>query len=174
MLTWSAPFSRSIPKAIASSSKKIRQVPLTPSLLALLRTLKGQHPVFVFSYVAAKSFRNPATGKQMMKGQRYPVTKGYLRDAARDDWAKAGVDATFHDLRRTAGRQIYDATGDIRAAQQFLGHNSVATTEIYLGVSGEHEVRATMRLRDDYIARMRAEAAKGQRVMRLQQRGRSA
>ena len=109
----------------------------------------------------------------MIKGQRYPVTSGYLRDAIQVDWAKAGINASFHDLRRTAARQVYDATGDIRAAQHFLGHNNVATTEIYLGVSGEHEVRATMQSRDDYIARMRSEAAKGQRVMRLQQRGKS-
>jgi site-specific recombinase XerD len=102
------------------------------------------------------------------------VTGGYLRSAVQDDWAKAGVDASFHDLRRTAARQVFDATGDVRAAQHFLGHSNVATTEVYLGVSREHEVRATMQARDDYIARMRAEAAKGRHVMRLQQRGKSA
>ena len=106
----------------------------------------------------------------MVKGQRYPVTPNYLRDAVQVDWAKAGIDASFHDLRRTAARQVYDATGDIRAAQHFLGHSNVATTEIYLGVSGQHEVRATMQKRDEYIARMRAEASKGKSVIRLQHR----
>jgi integrase len=157
-------------KGNRKQDKKPRQLPLTEPLLALLRPLKGQHPIFVFSYVATKSFVNPANGRQMVKGQRYPVTPGYLRDAVQVDWAKAGIDASFHDLRRTAARQVYDATGDIRAAQHFLGHSNVATTEIYLGVSGQHEVRTTMQKRDEYIARMRAEASKGKSVVRLQHR----
>jgi len=161
-------------KGNRKQDKKPRQIPLTDPLIALLRSLKGQHAIFVFTYVATKSFVNPASGQQMVKGQRYPVTPIYLREAVQVDWAKAGIRASFHDLRRTAARQVYDATGDIRAAQHFLGHSNVATTEVYLGVSAEHEVRATMQARDDYIARMRAEAGKGQRVMRLQQRGKSA
>jgi integrase len=161
-------------KGNRKQDKKPRQIPLTDPLIALLLSLKGQHVIFVFTYVATKSFINPANGRQMVKGQRYPVTPNYLRGAVQVDWSRAGIDASFHDLRRTAARQVYDATNDIRAAQHFLGHSSVATTEVYLGVSAEHEVRATMQARDDYIARMRAEAAKGQRVMRLQQRGKSA
>jgi hypothetical protein len=94
----------------------------------------------------------------MIKGQRYPVTPNYLREAARQDWAHAGIDASFHD----------DATRGIRAAQHFLGHEDVKTTEIYLGASSEPEVRATIEARDDYVARMRVEASKGQRVTRLQ------
>jgi integrase len=157
-------------KGNRKQDKKPRQIPLTGPLLALLRSLKGQHPIWVFTYVATKSFLNPATGRQMVKGQRYPVTGGYLRSAVQDDWAKAGVDASFHDLRRTAARQVFDATGDIRAAQHFLGHSNVATTEVYLGVSREHEVRATMEARDEYIERMRADASKGKSVIRLRRR----
>ena len=157
-------------KGNRKQDKKLRQIPLTDPLIALLRALKGHHLIFVFTYVATKSFLNPATGRQMVKGQRYPVTPNYLRDAVQVGRIKAGIDASFHDLRRTAARQVYDATGDIRAAQHFLGHNNVATTEVYLGVSAEHEVRATMEARDKYIARKRAEASEGKLVVRLQQR----
>jgi integrase len=156
-------------KGNRKQDKKVRLLPMTDPLLALLRSLKGQHPIFVFSYVAQRSFVNPQTGKQHVRGQRYPVTANYLREAVRRDWVRAGVNASFHDLRRTAARQVYDATGDIRAAQHFLGHNNVATTEGYLGVSGEHEIRASMQARDEYVARMRAEAGKvsGAKVVRV-------
>jgi integrase len=59
-------------KGNRKQDKKPRQIPLTDPLIALLRSLKGQHPIFVFTYVAIKSFLNPATGRQMVKGERYP------------------------------------------------------------------------------------------------------
>jgi site-specific recombinase XerC len=39
---------------------------------------------------------------------------------------------TWHDLRRTAARQIYAATGDLRDAKDLLGHRHLSTTLIYL------------------------------------------
>jgi integrase len=156
---------------VKTKGGKERQIPMTDPLTALLRSLKGQHPIWVFTYVAERTNTNAKSGQHYVRGQRYPVTKWYLRSAQLRDWAKAGVDGSFHDLRRTAARQVNDATRDIRAAQGLLGHNDVKTTEIYLGVSGEHEVRASMQARDEYVARMRAEASKGKQVVRLQQRG---
>jgi integrase/recombinase XerC len=46
------------------------------------------------------------------------------------------VGINTHALRHAAGTAGYDETHDIRAVQEFLGHASVATTQIYTHVSG--------------------------------------
>lgn len=64
-----------------------------------------------------------------------PLTPGQLRrafDKARED---AGVDPKafqFRDLRAKAGTDKADSSGDIRQAQQQLGHASVVMTEAYV------------------------------------------
>jgi len=46
---------------------------------------------------------------------------------------RAGVpDMPMHELRHSAGDEIWRVTGDIVKAQQLLRHESVATTQIYL------------------------------------------
>lgn len=39
-----------------------------------------------------------------------------------------------HTMRRTAANILYERTGDIRTVQTFLGHKSVAMTELYLDI----------------------------------------
>jgi integrase len=43
----------------------------------------------------------------------------------------------FHSLRHTAAQRLFDATKDLLAVQKFLGHKSLASTQVYLssGVS---------------------------------------
>ncbi len=43
---------------------------------------------------------------------------------------------SFHDLRRTAARQLYDRTKDLRKVQNLLGHTSLQSTIWYLGNNG--------------------------------------
>ncbi len=62
--------------------------------------------------------------------------------------------ASFHDLRRTAARDQYDAAG-VYAARDLLGHANVKTTQTYLGVSDEGTMRANMDARDAYVAKMK-------------------
>lgn len=52
------------------------------------------------------------------------------RRGARADMPKAAFQ--FRDLRATAGTDKTDSAGDIRKAQQQLGHQPVTTTEIYV------------------------------------------
>lgn len=60
---------------------------------------------------------------------------------ARDAITKAGVQLGFarhissHDLRATAGTALFRKTKDIRLVQDFLGHSSITTTELYVGTS---------------------------------------
>lgn len=66
------------------------------------------------------------------------VVKKYL--------AKAGLDTkvlSTHKLRHTAATLMYQyGKVGIRALQQILGHDSIATTQIYTHVSGEQLERA--------------------------------
>ena len=43
-----------------------------------------------------------------------------------------------HDLRRTAGRLAYEATGDIFKVQQMLRHANPETTMLYIGVKADY------------------------------------
>ena len=40
-----------------------------------------------------------------------------------------------HSLRKSFAQRLYDRTGDIFAVQEILGHQSVTTTQKYLGVN---------------------------------------
>lgn len=54
-----------------------------------------------------------------------------------------GPNAHMHQLRHRAGTKAYEATRDIRAVQQFLGHAQITTTEIYTHVDDD-KIRAAM------------------------------
>lgn len=75
-----------------------------------------------------------------------PFTYFMLRnhfDKARD---KAGIDKNkfqFRDLRAKAGTDKADSSGDIRQAQQQLGHKSVVMTEAYVRDRKGNKVKPT-------------------------------
>lgn len=58
-----------------------------------------------------------------------------IRKALPDHW-------TAHTLRHRFGTVAYQASGDIRAVQELLGHQSLATTAIYTKVADESKRRA--------------------------------
>lgn len=64
-----------------------------------------------------------------------PLSKRQLRSRFNAARAAAGVPKAafqFRDLRAKAGTDKAELAGDIRQAQQQLGHKSVTTTEIYV------------------------------------------
>ena len=51
---------------------------------------------------------------------------------------------TLHSLRRYAGTQVYENTGDIKTASEFLRHSSINTTEqCYINYDKEKLIQAT-------------------------------
>ncbi len=44
-------------------------------------------------------------------------------------------DISSHDLRATGATHLYNQTKDIRVVQEFLGHASSVTTQVYTGIS---------------------------------------
>lgn len=53
---------------------------------------------------------------------------------------------TAHSTRKAFATCIYEATKDIVAVQRLLGHSSIATTQVYLGVSESSKRQAAMNM----------------------------
>lgn len=68
------------------------------------------------------------------------IRPGSVSDAVRDAKRRAGIldpKLTAHSLRHAFGTDLVDAGVDIRVIADLMGHESVATTQIYTGVSAE-------------------------------------
>ena len=57
------------------------------------------------------------------------LVKGWL-----ESLGLAADDYSTHSLRKTKASAIYDATKNVEAVRQLLGHASVAATSAYLGI----------------------------------------
>lgn len=116
---------------VTGKGDKPHRIPITPSLEALLRAEQGKHETAVFTYVAQRSRTCAKSGKTFVKGQRYPVTYWGVTSRRRRDWAKAGVDAKWHDLRDTAAMRMLRGSNNLKAVQRLLNHSDVRTTAVY-------------------------------------------
>lgn len=67
---------------------------------------RGHHPEWVFTFVAARTKREPKGGRTYIRGQRYPITYWGLGSQKERAWVKAGVEGRWRDLRHTAGRRV--------------------------------------------------------------------
>lgn len=93
-------------------------------VLEILKPYKKKH-----GYI----FVNPATGKP------YTTIRALLKNAA----AKHGIPMRGpHDLRHAAGTDTLEATGDLRATQNLLGHATLKSTQRYttIAVRRQHRV----------------------------------
>jgi integrase/recombinase XerC len=70
------------------------------------------------------------------------LVSGLMREAGIKHRAYDGVSA--HALRHTAASDVLEHSKDLRAVQQMLGHQSLATTERYLRVADLGRLRAAM------------------------------
>jgi integrase len=102
--------------------------------------------------------RKPQFMREKKKRPKKAPTDQYqasqFRQAILRACKRAGVDPwTPHQLRHAASTAAVDATGDIRAVQQLLGHDSPRTTEGYTATTMAGAVRAAAAL----VFRKRAE-----------------
>jgi integrase len=148
-LTWQKVdfFSREF--TVTGKRDRSRTIPMTDETYELLWSLKDDHPTAVFTY----RVRRPRQGQ--VKGARQPITDSGFKTEWRRARARAGVtDFRFHDTRHTAATRLMRATGNLKMAQQLLGHTEIATTARYAHVQKE-DLRAGMA-----TAHARARAAK--------------
>jgi integrase/recombinase XerD len=97
---------------IEGKGAKVRFVPISPKLASLLP--------------ARARPNDPVIGATWSPADVSDKVAAHLR--------RCGLEATAHQLRHTFATELYAQTGNIRAVQKILGHASIATTEIYVGV----------------------------------------
>ena len=65
------------------------------------------------------------------------MSRRTAHDVLKIAFEEAGLNGHLatHSLRKSFAQRLYDRTGDIFAVQEMLGHQSVTTTQKYLGVN---------------------------------------
>jgi integrase len=105
--------------------------PVTESIREILFPLQGQHPEYVFTYVAV--YGNKRLGR--VRGERYPLTITGAKSAWQRMRAKAGVkDFRFHDYRHDFGTKLLRETGNLKLVQKALNHRDIKSTLRYAHV----------------------------------------
>jgi integrase len=118
---------------------KVRSIPLTSELRAILEPLKDHPTAFVFTYVARSARRIQNTDRSTVAGERYPITLEGLKSAwKRFGPSKVGIaDFRLHDLRHTAATRLLRQSGNLKAVARLLGHSDLATTGRYSHVTDD-------------------------------------
>ena len=106
-------------------------VSITDSIREIIFPLQGQHPEFVFTYVA--KYGNKRLG--IVRGQRYPITYNGTKTAWQRIRASAGVtDFRFHDFRHDFGTKLLRETGNVKLVQKAMNHADISSTLRYAHV----------------------------------------
>jgi integrase len=121
-----------------------RVMPMSHEAYQILWAERGRDLVWVFTFIAQKTRRCPKTGREYIKGERYPITYWGLSSHRRRVWPKAGVNARYHDLRHTAGMRTLRTTGNLKTTQRLLGHSDISTTSKFYVDALVEDVRAAM------------------------------
>jgi integrase len=105
--------------------------PITDAIRDILFPLQGQHPEFVFTYVAV--YGNKRLGR--VRGQRYRLTISGTKTAWQRLRAKAGVkDFRFHDYRHDFGTKLLRDSGNLKLVQKAMNHSDIKSTIRYAHV----------------------------------------
>ena len=122
----------SFSKHIVKGKEHARSVPLNTdgrkAVTALLDWYKSKG--FAEKYLApdAPLFQSRMGNK--------PLTRKGADDVLRDAFQKAGLNGKLatHSMRKSFAQRLYNATDDVFIIKEMLGHQSIATTQKYLGV----------------------------------------
>lgn len=116
---------------VLGKGKRERLLPLHDRLIiALLAYLDEARPVLLkkAKHLSGKLFLN-TYGHPLQRRQVANIVKKYSKELKRDDII------TSHNLRHSVATHLLQNGADIRFIQQFLGHNSIESTQIYTRVS---------------------------------------
>lgn len=119
---------------------KERVVPLYPRALQAIRTYLGA----ARSELAAKA-RGEKTAALFVSTRGNRMSAAALRTRFERCVSLAGIDAgiTPHAMRHTYATELLSGGADLRSVQELLGHESLATTQIYTHLSVERLKEAT-------------------------------
>ncbi|WP_339033755.1 site-specific integrase [Bradyrhizobium symbiodeficiens] len=117
--------------------------PITLAIREILFPLRGQHPEFVFTYVAI--YGNKRLGR--VRGQRYPLTYTGAKTAWQRLRAISGLaNFRFHDFRHDFGTKLLRDSGNLKLVQKALNHRDIKSTLRYAHVLDEDVAEAVERL----------------------------
>jgi integrase len=117
--------------------------PITPTIRDILFPLQGQHPEFVFTYIAARG--NRRLGK--VKGQRYPLTINGAKEFWQRMRKRAGVTGfRFHDFRHNFGTKLLRDCGNLKLVQRAMNHADIKSTLRYAHVLDDDIAAAVERV----------------------------
>jgi len=132
---------------VTGKGAKERVVPYgAPAARALDRYLEVARPAILATAVAASGPREgagkgavPATSAVFLgvRGRRLGVRSVHRQVAALLSSIPGTGPGGPHALRHSAATHLLDGGADLRAVQEFLGHASLGTTQIYTHVSAE-------------------------------------
>ena len=116
---------------------------ITDSIREIIFPLQGQHPEFVFTYVAV--YGNKRLGR--VRGQRYPLTLSGVKSRWQRMRAKAGVtDFRFHDFRHDFGSKLLRDNGNLKLVQKAMNHRDIKSTLRYAHVLDDDVAAAVEKL----------------------------
>jgi site-specific recombinase XerD len=117
---------------------KDRYVPLPKSTHRLLRGYWEMHnnPVWVFPF--------SGRGGREMSSTQEPMSHRYVQDAFRNALkaSKIKKKASVRTLRHSYATRLLEEGVNLRLIQEFLGHRSTRTTQIYTHLTARAETRA--------------------------------
>ncbi len=103
--------------------------------------LQGDHPEFVFTYVAQR------TRGDRIKGKCYPLTISGTKTRWRRTRKAAGVsNFRLHDFRHDFATKLLRETGNLRLVQKALNHADIKTTARYAHVLDEEVAEGIERI----------------------------
>ena len=116
----------------SGKGKRPVMVPITETIREILWPLRGQHPEFVFTYLAVRTHRG------WVKGRRYPITLAGLRAHWHRLREVAGVTGfRFHDFRHDVATKALRETRNLKLVQRMLNHADIRHTLRYAHVLDE-------------------------------------
>jgi site-specific recombinase XerC len=139
-LKWSEVNTKQIVR-IGKGDKRV-VFPIADSIREILFPLQGQHPEFVFTYVAV--YGNKRLG--IVRGQRYRLTLSGTKSRWQRMRAKAGVkDFRFHDYRHDFGTKLLRDCGNLKLVQKAMNHTDIKSTLRYAHVNDKEIAAAVER-----------------------------
>jgi integrase len=127
--------------------------PISAAMARILRAEWSAHPDWVFAYVARRARRGAAPRS---RGERYPITySGIKTEWRRVVRGRLALPDRFHAARHTRATRLIRRTGDLKAAQEMLGHSDITTTAAYYAHAMLEDVRAKVDAADEAASESR-------------------
>ena len=134
---------------------------ITSEVRAILWPLRGQHPEFVFTYVAQRR------GRDRVKGERHPITLTGAQDPMAAATQRAGVTGfRFHDYRHDFATKLLRQTGNLKLVSRALNHSDLKSTARYAHVADE-DIREALEQKASEKSRNKSRNGSGSPLKRL-------